>query len=350
MTMDVGWRFDSARLSRTEKGWRYVGRVHEYLSGPKGRGAPSQRVPSTYIKFKVTDQSRRAEQEYTILRILQEETAEKPFDTRSSFYLARTYNVVGNHSAALAEFQRRVSLGGWKEEIYESLYAIAWQKDALKAPWHEVQQAFLDAHAHSSERAEPLYAIASHYHREHNAPLAYLFASHASTLAYPTHASLWVQADVYAWQCWFIIGMSGLDIGRGREGAAALTRALAKRPNDSAMQQQMALYRKMLGAATVDAIACEVDSARCSTPEAAAAAAAKKEAAERSAVTTVPGKFAATSVDGVAPSESSGGSPWIFALVAVLLVSNLALVVALKKGKAVAACLPPSMIGPDKQV
>jgi hypothetical protein len=48
--MDVGWRFDSARLSRTDKGWRYVGRVHEYLAGPNGRGAPSLRVPNTYIR------------------------------------------------------------------------------------------------------------------------------------------------------------------------------------------------------------------------------------------------------------------------------------------------------------
>jgi len=243
MQMDVGWRFDSARLSRTDKGWRYQGRVHEYLSGPSGRGAPTLRVPSSYIKFKVTDPERRGAREYIILNILQQEVAEKPRDTRSSFYLARTYNVVGNHSAALAEFERRVSLGGWKEEVYESLYAIAWQKDALKRPWFEVQQAFLDAHNHSPERAEPLYAVASHYYKARQHSLAFLFASHAASLSYPVGASLWVQADVYSWQCLMIVGMTGLEVHKEKEGATALLRALAKRPGDQAMTQQAVKYR-----------------------------------------------------------------------------------------------------------
>jgi hypothetical protein len=241
--MDVGWKFDSARLSRTDNQWRYVGRVHEYLASPSGHGSPNLRVPDTYIKFKVTDPERRSAREFIILRILQEEVAEKPTDTRSSFYLARTYNVVGNHSAALAEFERRVSLGGWKEEVYESLYAIAWQKDALGRPWSEIQQAFLDAHQHSPERAEPLYAVASHWYREKKASLAFMFASYATGLSYPTSASLWVQADVYAWQCHMIVGMTGLTVRREEDGAKSLIRALMHRHNDKGMQAQAVKYR-----------------------------------------------------------------------------------------------------------
>ena len=58
----------------------------------------------------------------------------------------RTFNAVGNHSEALKEFQRRVDLGGWREEVYESLFAMAYQKKALGYSWAEVQQQFLDAH------------------------------------------------------------------------------------------------------------------------------------------------------------------------------------------------------------
>ncbi len=48
--MDVGWKFDSVRLSRVDKGWRYVGRVHEYLAAPDQRWHPSLRVPDAYIR------------------------------------------------------------------------------------------------------------------------------------------------------------------------------------------------------------------------------------------------------------------------------------------------------------
>jgi hypothetical protein len=51
VVMDVGWRFDSLRLSRVSKGWRYVGRVHEYLAAPDQKWHPTLRVPSTFIKY-----------------------------------------------------------------------------------------------------------------------------------------------------------------------------------------------------------------------------------------------------------------------------------------------------------
>ena len=249
VVMDVGWKFDSLRLSRTDKSWRYVGRVHEYLAAPDQKWHPSLRVPDAYIKFRVTDPVRRSNREYTILKILLQEKEEKPTDTRTSFYLARTYNVIGNHSAALDEFRRRVELGGWQEEVYESLYAIAWQLEAMGRSWAEQEQAFLDAYEHSPERAEPLYSIASHYYQDKKNALAYIYASHAATLPYPKHAVLWVQAAVYDWQCHFLVGMTAHRLGPSRyqEGYLALKQALEKKGSDVMMQRQLDRYKQLLG-------------------------------------------------------------------------------------------------------
>lgn len=250
VVMDVGWKFDSLRLSRTDKGWRYVGRVHEYLAAPDHKWHPSLRVPDAYIKFRVTDPVRRSNREYVIRDILLQEKSEKPYDTRTAFYLARTYNVIGNHSAALDEFRRRVSLGGWQEEVYESLYAIAWQLEALGRPWIEIQEAFLDAYDHSNERAEPLYSIASHYYKEKKLGLAYMYAYHASTLPYPTQAVLWVQQAVYDWQCHFLVGMTAHKLGplKYAEGAYSLMVALDKHPGDKVMEDQLTRYKSMMTA------------------------------------------------------------------------------------------------------
>lgn len=245
--MDVGWKFDSVRLSRTDKGWRYVGRVHEYLAAPDLKWRPSLRVPDAWIQFRVTDPERRGQREYKIRDILLEEVREKPTDTRASFYLARTYNVIGNHSAALVEFQRRIALGGWQEEVYESYYAIAFQIEALGRPWAEVHQAFLDAHNHSPERGEPLYNIAQHYYQSPNHKnLAYMYAEHCSTLPYPKDAVLWVQADVYNWQCNMLVGLTGYMVKKHVEGYTGLLKALQKQPNDQAMINAKPHYESVL--------------------------------------------------------------------------------------------------------
>lgn len=244
--MDVGWRFDSLRLSRTDKGWRYVRRVHEYLSAPDGRFRQTLRVPLSFIRFRVTDPQRREEREWTILRILIEDKRDNPNDTRTSFYLARTYNVLRNHTEALNEFRRRVSLGGWQEEVYESLYAIAWQLEALKEPWPLIHHAFLEAYEHSPERAEPLYAIASHFYKEKQIATAFVYAFHASTLPYPTKASLWVQRSVYEWQCHFLVGMTAYKLERYVDGARSLMTAARYRPNDPLIEQQLQKYKHVL--------------------------------------------------------------------------------------------------------
>lgn len=198
----------------------------------------------------MTDPERRSNREYTIRDILLEEVRDHPKDTRASFYLARTYNVLRNHSAALKEFQRRISLGGWAEEIYESYYAIAFQREAMGEPWPAIHDAFLDAHAYAPERGEPLFNIAQHYWQtpKHKA-LAYLYAAQCASLPYPKHAVLWVQADVYNWQCLMYQGLAGILLpSKMVEGYTALLRALNKRPNDQPMLQARTAYQSKLSA------------------------------------------------------------------------------------------------------
>lgn len=259
--MDVGWKFDSVRLSRTEKGWRYVGRVHEYLAAPDQKWRPSLRVPDAWIQFQVTDPERRSNREYTIRDILLEEVRDKPRDTRASFYLARTYNVIRNHTAALAEFRRRISLGGWAEEIYESYYAIAFQKEALGEPWPVIAEAFLEAHNYAPDRGEPLFNIAQHYYVAEGGAkraLAYPYAAHCASLPYPKDAVLWVQAAVYEYQCLMYQGLTGVLIkSQWGAGYTALLKALKKRPGDGAMQAAKVQYETKLSAADKAKAECQ---------------------------------------------------------------------------------------------
>lgn len=244
--MDVGWQFDSLRLSRTEKKWRYVGAVHEYLAAPDQKWHDSIRIPASFIRFRVTDPERRGDRELRIAAILEKEKEKDPTNARTAFYLARTYNVLRNHTFALAEFQRRVDLGGWREEVYEASYAIGWSKMYMERPWPEIQQAFLEAHAHSPHRAEPLHAIADHYARIKQWPLAFLFALQASRLPYPSKAVLWVQADVYQWKCHYVLGVAAEAIGEYKTGARALVEVLKVKPTNTHVKALLRKFKEQL--------------------------------------------------------------------------------------------------------
>jgi len=204
-------------------------------------------VPDVVIRFRVTDPERRGKREHKIRDILIQELAENPRDTRATFYLARTYNVLKNHSEALVYFKKRIDLGGWAEEVYESYYAIAFQLEAMGRPWPEIHEAFLAAHNHSPNRGEPLHNVAQHYYRDPNAKaLAYPYAAHCASLPYPKAAVLWVQADVYNWQCLQLQGLTGHIVKKYVEGYTALLKALKVKPNDENMKNTKAIYEKAM--------------------------------------------------------------------------------------------------------
>ena len=54
------------------------------------------------------------------LPLLAVEHVRKPNDTRVTFYLAQTLDVIGDLPAALDMYQKRIDMGGWQQEIFEA--------------------------------------------------------------------------------------------------------------------------------------------------------------------------------------------------------------------------------------
>jgi hypothetical protein len=54
------------------------------------------------------------------LPLLQREHERNPGDTRTVFYLAQTLELVGDSEAALAMYRKRIDMGGWQQEVFES--------------------------------------------------------------------------------------------------------------------------------------------------------------------------------------------------------------------------------------
>jgi len=243
--VDVGIRFDSPRILRSTSGWRFRGVVHEVLVHPD-RPPPKHRVPEVLIRhlpghISAERSKKRWERDVGLLATA---LAEAPKDTRAAFYLAMTLSWLGRHEEAEKAFERRIEMGGWREEIFESKLALGRMGAARDLPWPEVEARYLDAFLWSPHRAEPLYAIALHYNELGQHALTYLFAKRGYDLPLPTQDTLFVDESVYTWRLADLVGTSAYWIGEFEMGEMAARRATRARPEDARLKKNLEFYEE----------------------------------------------------------------------------------------------------------
>jgi hypothetical protein len=235
--------YDSARLARASAGWRYEGVTHEVLRHAD-RVAPTIRVPEALLDHDTAhrdpEQQRRRWQ--LDRKLLVAEHRRRPDDARTLFYLAQTLDCLGDRAGALGAYDRRAAMKGWPEEVFVSLLRAARAAEALRRPWPEVQQRYLDAHVHSPHRAEPLFQLAWHYHERKEWPLAYLFARRGAEIPLPASATLFLEPDIYLDKLPDLLATAAYYVGDFAAGEAALRHLLARRPDDPRLLRNLAFY------------------------------------------------------------------------------------------------------------
>ena len=219
-------------------GWHYSYPVHEVSALGRDHTGEYIVVPRETFKMRFMDGQvfhTKSEQRWRDfdIRILEAEKLKRPDDVRVAFYLARTYNQVGDNELALAEFQRRIDMGGWYEEVFHSLLD---QGRILARIGRDPTSKLKKAHELIPNRAEPLYELAAWEQRQVDAcdggdddaaaddrdeekqpqqkqqklqglwleacrfqhrALGYMYAKHAAALPYPSHSTLFVSPPVY---------------------------------------------------------------------------------------------------------------------------------------------------------
>ncbi|ESS66648.1 glycosyl transferase family 2 [Methyloglobulus morosus KoM1] len=192
----AGHAYRRRQLIRNALPWRYVGVLHEYLSCPENvteaflpglrilphHDGARARDPNTYRKDAA---------------LLEQGLIDEPDNSRYVFYLAQSYRDAGENSLALKNYQRRLEMGGWEEEIWFSLHQVAVLQGRLGLAWEIVLHSFLAACEYKPDRAEPLFHIAMHYQQNGQYSTAYSYFSKALTLTMPTSDRLFVEIDIY---------------------------------------------------------------------------------------------------------------------------------------------------------
>ena len=208
--MQVAW---PSAGQGTVDAWHYEYPVHEVSGRGREHGGDAVDFPHStamvWIEGVVHNKSQVRWREFD-LRVLTAECAAKPTNTRVHFYLARTYMQVGEWEEAIKAFQKRIDMGGWYEEVFQSMLD---QGRALVRLGRDPTARFRAAFEYCPWRAEPLYELTMWHEEEvkkcdggtpfleacrmsHRAA-GYWAAKTAASLPAPDRDRLFVWAHVY---------------------------------------------------------------------------------------------------------------------------------------------------------
>lgn len=193
-------RYRRTALPRLDAGWRWEGVLHEALVQPQPAAVPVLaglriRVHSDGVRSRLPPAEKFARDAEVLRRALDAE----PDNTRYAFYLAQSLRDAGRWHEAIAAYEKRITMGGWPEEVYYSRLQTALLKERTGGAYADVVVAYLDAIDHSPLRAEALCDFARFLRQNKRYALARQFAQAASRLPAPRDVLI-LDSTVYEWR------------------------------------------------------------------------------------------------------------------------------------------------------
>lgn len=198
----VWWR---NQIFKTGIDWHYQGVLHEFAHCNKSP-LRQEKIEGEYSLEARTLGARnvgisQVEKYSKDAIMIEEELVKDPTNTRYQFYLAQSYFDSQQWDKATEAYYKRVSMGGWEEECYYSLFRVCLVAMQQNKPWIEIQEKLLAAYDFRPCRAEPLHVIARYLRLNNRHRSAYMFAKQAASLPYPQQDILFIDTGIYKWMC-----------------------------------------------------------------------------------------------------------------------------------------------------
>lgn len=225
--------FSVPRLIRASSHSRFQGSVHEIIPVHSSKKAPRDIYFELGVSRYGMEKSRKRWERDAALLLRDHQN--NPNDPRTTFYLAQTYECLGEIDKALHYYKIRATQPGWHEENYETFYRLGRITEQLseKDPqytWPMAFEYYATAHNIMPHRAEPLVRMAYHYWPDgvgpSNAALCYLFAKRACELDYPEKDMLFIDPVVYNFKRYEILSKAAWQVSDFVNGETATRNAL----------------------------------------------------------------------------------------------------------------------------
>ena len=189
--------YKNTRIIRNNRGCTYWGVTHEYVKMPPNSKEGLLEKSQVFI-VDIGDGGSKADKFDRDIRLLEQGLVDHPDNDRYTFYLANSYNDLGNYEKAIENYEKRTKLGGWHEEIWFSHYKIG----ICYARMNKMELAtnsWMNAYEVFPNRIENLYEIVKHYRTIGKNKLAHVFYELADKMR-KTHGPpdyLFLQKDIY---------------------------------------------------------------------------------------------------------------------------------------------------------
>lgn len=222
--------YPNHRLLRCKSGARFFGAVHEYVNG----GITDKKIPTeVYFSWHATAAGREksGQRWFRDLDILKKEHEKNPLDPRSIFYLAQTYDCLGDLENACIYYEKRATMPGWDEETFMARYRLAQMHERLER-WDQALYHYTIAYSARPHRAEPLVRLARHYQHKDDFPCCQLFAAKAIEIDYPKQDGLFVEKHMYDYERYHLLAIACWYLQDYEVGEKAAELALAGCPQD----------------------------------------------------------------------------------------------------------------------
>jgi hypothetical protein len=239
----------TSRLFRCNRGIHFMGVVHEVVSQ-----SVNVKVPDTiYFDYLPEEKGveKTAQRFVRDRELLLKEHQNKPWCTRTLFYLARTCEDLGNWQEAYNFYKIRVVMRGWDEEDFIAKYRLAQtiKKLVLKSEeykdqysWSEALDYYMQAYQMRPHRIEPLVEIADYYVYTDQMDLAFLFARRACEAEYPEKDVLFIENYLYDYYRYELLARSAWYINEFEIGEWAARQAYDAYPDYIYAQINMDCY------------------------------------------------------------------------------------------------------------
>jgi glycosyltransferase involved in cell wall biosynthesis len=193
--------YDRVSLVPTRERWRYVGVLHEVIE----RDQPPYTLRLLEGVFlRENPEGARALDPQKLAKdalVLEEALKDEPNNPRYVFHLAEIYRGLKEWQKALEMFERRITMGGWDQEVYWAYFGAALVAENAQLDENTVILAYLRAHVYRPRRAESFCELARFCRVRQIWSLAYVFGKAAAAIPHPgVDERSFVDESVYAWR------------------------------------------------------------------------------------------------------------------------------------------------------
>jgi tetratricopeptide (TPR) repeat protein len=215
MTDFGGTQYVRLQLINNHLNWKWVGVLHEYLDCPEARAPELLKGIYNFPRCEGA-RSQDPEKFKKDAAVLEKALESEPENERYVFYLAQSYRDAGDPVLAIKNYEKRIAMGGWDQEVFFSKYQICLLQEQLQSESQKIIKGYLDCFASRPTRAEPLCRLATLYRMQGDHLLGYLVASYGLSIPRPED-TLFVECWVYEYGLLLEKSISAYWIGNYRE-------------------------------------------------------------------------------------------------------------------------------------